>query len=98
MDDALPIGTRAVQAPLPATLCCHRLHQLAPQIAERLAAVWGDLSGASRFLEAVLGGEHAPRLADAVIVELVRLYEYLEEFELQRYESGSRAARFPHRG
>lgn len=53
-------------------------HAVAPEVADRLAAVWSDIASASRRLEALLGGG-APPLPDTVIIELVRVYECLED-------------------
>ena len=60
-----------------ASLC--RLAELDPFIARELGDVWCDLESAGRLLEGLLGGEAEVVLEFEVIVELVRLYEHLED-------------------
>lgn len=63
-------------ASLPMPLCARSLARLAPEIAERIAAVWSDVSLTDLLLEQLLVSHGLPRLPSAVLGELLRLYEY----------------------
>jgi hypothetical protein len=71
-----------VRAPIPpesASVCLCRLAQLAPQVANELLDLWSTPHLAGRLIEALLGGEHELNLETEVVIELVRLYQHLEE-------------------
>lgn len=74
---ATPVPGAARPLRASASLC--RLAQLDPFIARELGDVWCDLESAGRLLEGLLGGEAEVVLEFEVIVELVRLYEHLED-------------------
>lgn len=61
-------------AALPPSPCS--LAQLAPEIADRIAAVWGDVRLTGDLIEQLLVGEATATLPAAVTAELLRLYEY----------------------
>jgi hypothetical protein len=52
------------------------LAQLAPEIADRLAAAWGSVRMTSRLLEELLVSDSIASLSSAVTRELLRMYEY----------------------
>lgn len=61
-----------------AEICLCRLTRLAPQVANELLASWSDPDRATRVIEELLGGGREVNLQLEAIIELVRLYEYLE--------------------
>ena len=61
------------------SVCLCRLARLAPQLANELLSSWSDPHLAGRLIEEVLGGEREVNLETEAIIELVRLYEYLED-------------------
>jgi hypothetical protein len=52
---------------------------MAPRIAAEFRTIWHDLHLASRLVEEYLGGEKGVQLEMPTILELVRIYEYLED-------------------
>jgi hypothetical protein len=71
------------QASLPVGLGTDQLSRVAPEMAERIAAVWSDVSSTSLMLEALLVGDLVPNSSAAVTGELLRLYEYNARCRLQ---------------
>lgn len=74
--DACPSESEAWLASLPMPLCTRGIAQVAPDIANRIAAAWSDVSLTSTLLEQLLIGDGVARLPPAVTSELLRLYEY----------------------
>jgi hypothetical protein len=55
------------------------LAQLAPEFVDEICAVWTDIDLVGRLIEDVLGGERKVSLTTEAIIQLVRLYEFLED-------------------
>ena len=60
-------------------ICLCRLSRLEPQLARELLSTLGDPNRAGRLIEELLGGERQVDLQTDAIVELVRVYESLED-------------------
>lgn len=56
--------------------CSSDLVRLAPDIANRVAATWSNVSATSRLLEDLLVSDSMTSLSAGVTGELLRLYEY----------------------
>src|SRR5882672_342672 len=63
-------------ASLPVPLCTRSIAQLAPSIANKIAAVWNDASLTSLLMEQLLVNDDVPLLPSEVTSGLLRLYEY----------------------
>lgn len=63
----------------PGSICLSRLALLAPHVASELLDLWSTPHLAGRLIEALLGGGHELNLETEVVIELVRLYQHLEE-------------------
>jgi len=63
-------------ASVPVSLCARSMAQLAPGIANQIAAVWKDATSTSHLLEQLLVGDDVPFFPSEVTSGLLRLYEY----------------------
>ncbi len=70
---------RTLDATANALTSLGRLARLAPDVASELFALWKDLDQLGRLVEELLGNGKEPTLDDRAILELVRLYEFLED-------------------